>query len=54
MLERTRPALIGNLPIKVVAVEDLACRIASEGSIASDRSIGLKKFVKPFTEKKAA
>jgi hypothetical protein len=29
-LERTRPALIGNLPIKVVAVEDLACRIASE------------------------
>lgn len=29
-LERTRPALIGNLPIKVVAVEDLACRNASE------------------------
>lgn len=29
-LERTRPALIGDLPIKMVAVEDLACRIASE------------------------
>ncbi|SCB41079.1 hypothetical protein [Rhizobium hainanense] len=29
-LMRTRPALIGDLPIKVVAVEDLACRIASE------------------------
>ena len=29
-LERTRPASIGVLPVKVVAVEDLACRIASE------------------------
>lgn len=29
-LERTKPALIGELPLKVVAVEDLACRIASE------------------------
>lgn len=29
-LKRTRPALIGDLAIKMVAVEDLACRIASE------------------------
>ncbi|SCB48959.1 hypothetical protein GA0061103_0479 [Rhizobium multihospitium] len=29
-LARTRPALIGDLTIKVVAVEDLACRIALE------------------------
>lgn len=29
-LERIRPAMLGDLPIKVVAVEDLACRIASE------------------------
>ncbi|ASW08324.1 hypothetical protein CKA34_20085 (plasmid) [Rhizobium sp. 11515TR] len=29
-LARTRPALICDLAIKVVAVEDLACRIASE------------------------
>ncbi|NRP76097.1 hypothetical protein ILFOPFJJ_07021 [Ensifer psoraleae] len=29
-LERISPAMIGDLPIKVVAVEDLACRIASE------------------------
>ncbi|SCB38897.1 hypothetical protein [Rhizobium hainanense] len=29
-LERIGPALIGDLAIKVVAVEDLACRIASE------------------------
>ena len=29
-LARTRPALIGDLAIKVVAVEDLACRIAAE------------------------
>lgn len=29
-LARTRPALIGDLTTKLVAVEDLACRIASE------------------------
>ncbi|WP_026616824.1 hypothetical protein [Ensifer aridi] len=29
-MERIAPAMIGDLPIKVVAVEDLACRIASE------------------------
>ncbi|SDN02448.1 hypothetical protein [Ensifer sp. YR511] len=29
-LERIRPAMLGDLPIRVVAVEDLACRLASE------------------------
>lgn len=29
-MQRTTPASIGDLPIKVVAIEDLACRIASE------------------------
>lgn len=29
-MQRTMPASIGDLPIKVVAIEDLACRIASE------------------------
>ncbi|RKD52211.1 hypothetical protein BJ928_116111 [Rhizobium sp. WW_1] len=29
-LERVRPALIGDLPVKIVALEDMASRIASE------------------------
>lgn len=29
-LERIRPAMLDDLPIRVVAVEDLACRLASE------------------------